>query len=56
MIAKHPSLKVETFLDEWNMSLSDPVRDPRFQPAFVLETAWQMLDAGSGLLVLLPHT
>lgn len=46
MIAKHPSLKVETFLDEWNMSLSDPVRDSRFQPAFVLETAWQMLDAG----------
>ena len=46
MIAKHPSLNVETFLDEWNMSLSNPVRDPRFQPAYVLETAWQMLDAG----------
>lgn len=46
MIAKHPSLKVETVLDEWNMSLSHPERDPRFQPAFVLETAWQMLDAG----------
>jgi len=46
MIAKHPSLKVETFLDEWNMSLSDPVKDPRFQPAFVLETVWHMIDAG----------
>ena len=36
----------ETFLDEWNMSLSHPVRDPRFQPAYVAETAWQMFDAG----------
>jgi hypothetical protein len=46
ILAKHPALRVETFLDEWNMSLSNPVRDPRFQPAYVLETAWQMLDAG----------
>lgn len=46
LLAKHPNLKVETFLDEWNMSLSHPSRDLRFQPAFVLETAWQMLDAG----------
>jgi hypothetical protein len=45
-LAKYPSVKVETFLDEWNMSLSNPVRDPRFQPAYVTETAWQMLDAG----------
>lgn len=46
LLAKHPQLKVETFLDEWNMSLSNPVRDPRFQPAYIAETAWQMIDAG----------
>ncbi len=47
LLAKHPKLqRVETFLDEWNMSLSNPVRDPRFQPAYVVETAWQMMDAG----------
>jgi xylan 1,4-beta-xylosidase len=45
-LAKHPGLKVETFLDEWNMSLSNPSRDPRYQPCFVLETAWQMRDTG----------
>jgi hypothetical protein len=46
LLAKRPALKVETFLDEWNMSLSNPVQDPRFQPAYVAETAWQMIDAG----------
>ena len=46
LLAKRPNLKVETFLDEWNMSLSHPVQDPRFQPAYVVETAWQMVDAG----------
>jgi xylan 1,4-beta-xylosidase len=46
MLAKHPSLKPETMLNEWNMSLSNPPRDPRFQPCYVLETAWQMKDAG----------
>lgn len=46
LLSKHPTLKVETFLDEWNMSLSNPVRDPRFQPAYIAETAWQMIDAG----------
>ncbi len=46
LLSKHPSVKVETFLDEWNMSLSNPVRDPRFQPAYIAETAWQMVDAG----------
>ena len=29
-----------------HVALDRPVRDPRFQPAFVPETAWQMLDAG----------
>ncbi len=46
LLAKRQSLKVETFLDEWNMSLSHPARDARFQPAYIAETAWQMIDAG----------
>ena len=46
LLARHPSLKLETFLDEWNMSLGDPPLDRRFQPCFVAEVAWQMRDAG----------
>ena len=46
LLKKHPSLHPETILDEWNMSLSNPELDPRFQPAFIAETAWQMKDAG----------
>jgi hypothetical protein len=46
MLAKFPSLKPETILNEWNMSLRNPPQDARFQPAFILETAWQMKDAG----------
>ena len=46
MLAKFPSLKPETILNEWNMSLRNPPQDVRFQPAFILETAWQMKDAG----------
>jgi len=38
-LAKYPNLKdVETLLDEWNMSLRNPVLNPSFQPAFILET------------------
>jgi hypothetical protein len=38
-LAKYPQLNnVETILDEWNMSLRDPVLRPDFQPAFILET------------------
>jgi hypothetical protein len=46
LLGKHPPLKVETFLDEWNMALALPPRDPRVQPCFVAEVAWQMKDAG----------
>lgn len=45
-LAEFPDLHPETILDEWNMSLGNSERDPRFQPAFVAETAWQMIDAG----------
>ena len=46
LLKKHASLKPETMLNEWNMSLSSPKLDPRFQPCFILETIWQMKDAG----------
>src|SRR6185437_1511950 len=46
LLERFPKLHPETFLDEWNMSLSNPVPDPRFQPVFLLETIWQMKDAG----------
>ncbi|HWR52177.1 MAG TPA: hypothetical protein VN428_13785 [Bryobacteraceae bacterium] len=46
LVRKFPSLELETHLNEWNMSLSNPVLDPRFQPCYVAETAWQMKDAG----------
>jgi xylan 1,4-beta-xylosidase len=46
LIKKHPSLNPETMLNEWNMSLSNPSLDPRFQPCFIAEVAWQMKEAG----------
>jgi len=46
LLAKQPLFKPETILNEWNMSLRDPVQDARFQPAYIAETAYQMLDAG----------
>jgi len=46
LLKKHPTLKPETILDEWNMALGSPPRDPRFQPCFVAEVAWQMKEAG----------
>lgn len=46
LLKRFPDLHPETFLDEWNMALQHPPSDPRFQPAFIAETAWQMKDAG----------
>ena len=45
LLKQHPALTPETILDEWNMDLTNPVLDPRFQPAFVCETIWQMKEA-----------
>lgn len=42
----HPLLKPETFLDEWNMDLTNPPLDPRFQPCYIAETIYQMKEAG----------
>jgi len=46
LLSKHPSLHVETFLNEWNMALRDPPDDPQFQPCFITETAYQMKAGG----------
>jgi hypothetical protein len=46
LLRKHPGLKPETILNEWNMDLQNPPLDPRFQPCYILETIWQMKDAG----------
>jgi len=48
LLSKHPALKPETMLDEWNMDLQNPPLDPRFQPCHILETIWQMKDSGLG--------
>jgi hypothetical protein len=45
LLGKYPALKPETFLDEWNMDLTNPPLDPRFQPCYIAEVVWQMLDA-----------
>jgi len=45
-LASFPELHPELILNEWNMALSNTEKDPRFQPAFVAETAWQMIEAG----------
>jgi len=47
LIAAHPSLRPETMLNEWNIALMKP--DPNnlvFQPAFILETIWNMIEGG----------
>jgi xylan 1,4-beta-xylosidase len=49
LLAKHPGLHPETVIDEWNMALGVSVVDPRFQPCFIAETSYQMLQAGLDL-------
>ena len=46
-LAEYPRLDhVETVIDEWNMSLSNPNLNPYFQPAFVLQTTDDFLKEG----------
>jgi hypothetical protein len=42
----YPTLKPETILDEWNMALTVPPKNPGIQPCFIAETAWRMKEAG----------
>jgi hypothetical protein len=46
LLKQHPDLHPETFLDEWNLNLGFPPYDPRLQPCYVAEVAWQMKEAG----------
>ena len=46
LLRKYPTLKPETFLDEWNMDLMNPPLDPRFQPCYIAEVIWQMKEGG----------
>ena len=46
LLTRFPGLKPETFLDEWNMDLTNPPLDPRFQPCYLAEVIWQMKEAG----------
>lgn len=48
-VAQHPGLHPELVIDEWNIALGQGYVDPRFQPAFVAETTYQMLKAGLDL-------
>ena len=46
-LAKHPRLlQTETMIDQWNMSLDNPVLNPYFQPAFVLQTTLVFYNKG----------
>jgi xylan 1,4-beta-xylosidase len=46
LLRRYPALKPETFLDEWNMDLTNPPLDPRFQPCYLAEVIYQMKEAG----------
>ncbi|MHC4713413.1 MAG: GH39 family glycosyl hydrolase [Planctomycetota bacterium] len=49
LLAEFPGLKCETVINEWNMSLSWDRIDPDFQPCFILDTTYHMLEAGLDL-------
>ncbi len=46
LLAPYPALKPETILDEWNMALTVPPKNPQIQPCFIAETAWRMKESG----------
>jgi hypothetical protein len=46
LLGHYPDLHCETILDEWNMSLSKPRLEPRYQPSFAIETISRMREAG----------
>jgi hypothetical protein len=48
-LKNYPGLHPETVIDEWNIALGQADVDPRFQPAFVAETTFQMLQGGLDL-------
>ena len=47
MLAAYPALHPETMLNEWNLALMKPDDNNLvFQPAFVVETIWNMIEGG----------
>jgi len=47
LLANYPSLHPETMLNEWNLALMKPDESNLlFQAAFVVETIWNMIEAG----------
>jgi hypothetical protein len=46
LLKKRPGPRVQTMLNEWNVDLSHPPDDPRFQPCHVAEVIWQMKEGG----------
>jgi hypothetical protein len=46
LLKSHPTLKPETILNEWNMDLTNPPLDPRYQPCYLSEVIYQMKEAG----------
>ena len=46
LLKSYPTLKPETILDEWNMALTVPPKNPQIQPCFIAETAWRMKESG----------
>ena len=45
-LSQYPSLHPETILDEWNMSIGATRFDPSFQPCFVAEVTYEMVQGG----------
>jgi len=46
ILAKYPGARPQMVINEWNLALGTSTVDPRFQPAFIAETTWQMRQAG----------
>jgi len=46
LLGKYPSMRVETILDEWNMSIGKYRHNRAFQPCFVAEVTYQMVEGG----------
>jgi beta-xylosidase len=47
LLAAHPTLHVETMLNEWNLALMKPdEHNLALQPAYILETIWNFIEGG----------
>jgi beta-xylosidase len=47
LLAAHPTLHVETMLNEWNLALMKPDdNNLALQPAYILETIWNFIEGG----------